>query len=613
MVGPVSKKLMTYVEVPVFRNGAEAYSIAVVMDPARFLGLFKEKIADGELVALLDRKKRFIARIPRHEFYLGRLASVGWRAAMAKSPEGWTDNQTWEGAVALRAYAPTSDGWTVGIAIPEAQLSGPGRRILWETAIVALGLLALSVGLASLVAARINRGMSALARTAERVGAGEVVVAPEAPFAEAQAIGAALASASAELRRRADLLARDKKDLEAEVATRSEELRREAAEKARIEEQLRQSQKMDALGKLAGGVAHDFNNVLTVIVSSLETLKRQLDRGDTKVDHSVEAALRASDKAAGLTRRLLAFARQQPLEPAVIDLNRVIGELSDLLQGAIGAHIELEMKLASELWQVNLDPTQFEHALVNLVVNARDAMESGGRLTIETRNVEIDRLFAAQAPGTPALPWVVVTVEDTGCGMDAETLARAFEPFFTTKPTGKGTGLGLSQVHGFVEQSGGRLNVRSAPGEGATVELWFPRSEGAEAPAVPSVASHPRPAKAGETVLVVEDEDEVRAAVAGALRDLGYTTLEAREADEALSVTSSFDLLLTDVVMPGVSGFELAQRLGARRGGLRTIFMTGYAPSSVLNAYDPDSILRKPFTIEQLATKVGETLDACRH
>ncbi len=613
-LGPVSKKLAPYVEVPVFRNGAPAYSIAVVMNPARFLRLFKEKTSGGELIALVDRNKRFIARIPDHDGHLGRLASEDWRGAMAKSPEGRTDSRTLEGTFGLMAYAPTADGWTVGIAIPESQLAGPARTLLWEMAIAALALLTLSVGLASLVARRINKGMSALAWTAERVGAGEVVEAPEAPFEEAQAIGAALASASAELKRRADLLARDKKDLEAEVATRSEELRREAAQKARIAEQLRQAQKMDALGKLAGGVAHDFNNVLTVIVSGLETLKRRLDQGDTNVGRSVEAALRASEKAVGLTQRLLAFARQQPLEPAVIDINGVIGELSDFLRGAIGAHIELELRLASELWLVTLDPRHFEHALVNLVVNARDAMENGGRLTIETRNVEVDWLFAAHARGAHAVPSVVVTVRDTGHGMDAETLARAFEPFFTTKPTGKGTGLGLSQVHGFVEQSGGRLDVWSEPGEGATVELWFPRTEGAEAPAVPSRASQPRPgARAGETVLLVEDEDEVRAAVAGALRELGYTTLEASEGDEALRVTLSFDLLLTDVVMAGVSGFELAERLRARRDGLRTIFMTGYVPSSVLNAYDPESILRKPFTFDQLATKVRETLDARRH
>ncbi len=459
ILGPVSKKLTPYVEVPVVRNEAAAYSISIVMDPARFLSLFKEKTSNGELVALVDRNKRFIARIPDHDLYLGRLGSEGWRADMAKSPEGWSEGRTLEGTLALTAYAPTSDGWTVGIAIPEAQLVGPARRLLWETATVALGFLALSVGLASLVAIRINKGMSALARTAERVGAGEGVEGPEAPFAEARAIGAALASASAELKRRADLLNRDKSDLELEVALRSEELRREAAQKAQIEEQLRQAQKMDALGKLAGGVAHDFNNVLTVIVASLEALERWLDQGDANVGRYVAAALRSSEKAAALTARLLAFARQQPLQPAVIDLNGVIRELSDVLRGAIGAHIEVEMKLASGLWLVNLDPRQFEHALVNLVVNARDAMERGGRLTIETRNAEVDRLFAAQAPAAPAVPSVVVTVKDTGHGMDAETLARAFEPFFTTKPTGKGTGLGLSQVHAFIEQSGGWLEV----------------------------------------------------------------------------------------------------------------------------------------------------------
>ena len=593
-----------------FRNGSETYSITVVMDPARFLALFKEKSADGELVALVDRNKRFIARIPDQERYLGQMAGVGWRAAMAKSPKGWTDSRTLEGTFAVTAYAPTKQGWTVGIGIPDDQLVAPARRLLWHAAAVAIGLLALSVGFASLFAIRVNRGMSALACAAERVGAGEVVEAPEAPFAEARAIGAALACASAELKRRADLLAHDKKDLEAEVAWRSEELRREAVHKVRVEEQLRQSQKMDALGKLAGGVAHDFNNVLTVIVSNLETLKRRLDQGDAN-GHIVDAALRASDKAAGLTRRLLAFARQQPLEPAIVDLNGVIRELSDFLRSTLGVRIELDMKLADDLWLVSLDPRQFEHALVNLVANARDAMESGGRLTIETRNADPDKVFAAQTTGASVVPSVVVTVKDTGHGMDPETLARAFEPFFTTKPTGKGTGLGLSQVHGFIEQSGGHLEVWSEPKRGATIQLWFPRSEETEAPSVPVEASRTSPkAGDGETILIVEDEDGVRAAVIRALRDLGYATLEAKGGDEALGVSQHFDLLLSDVVMPGLGGFELVERMKARDQGLPTILMTGHIPRSVMSAYDPELILRKPFTFDQLAMKVREALDA---
>jgi len=610
VLDPVSKKLTPYVEVPVIRNGAVIYSISVVMEPVRFLRLFEKKYAEGELIGLLDRNRRFIARIPDQEAHLGQLASVDWRAAMTKSPEGWTDSRTSDGTLALSAYTQTSDGWTVGIGIPEAQLEGPVRKLLCETAAMALALLGLSFALAALVARRINRGMSALACMAERVGAGEVVEAPEAPFAEARAIGAALASASAELRRRADLLARDKMNLEAEVAWGSEELRREAAQKARIEEQLRQSQKMDALGKLAGGVAHDFNNVLTVIVSSLEALKRRLDEGDAN-RRAVEAALRASNKAAGLTRRLLAFARQQPLEPAVVDLNGVIRELSDFFQSTVGVRIELDLKLADGLWLVNLDPGQFEHALVNLVVNARDAMESGGRLTIATRNAEADKVFSAQAPGAPAVPSVVVTVRDTGHGMDPETLARAFEPFFTTKPTGKGTGLGLSQVHGFIEQSGGFLEVWSEPGRGTAIELWFPRSQGAEAaPARLPALQHRPTARDGETLLIVEDEDGVRAVVTEALRELGYSMLQAKSADEALRETVSFDLLLTDVVMPGLSGFELVERMRARHEGLPAILMSGHVPSSIMIPHDPESILRKPFTFEQLATKVRETLDA---
>jgi signal transduction histidine kinase/CheY-like chemotaxis protein len=448
--------------------------------------------------------------------------------------------------------------------------------------------------------------MRALALAANRVGRGEAIEAPQAPFDEARAIGSALAEASVELKRRGELLARDKEYLEAEIASRTADLTRETARTSEVEEQLRQSQKMEALGQLAGGVAHDFNNMLAVIVASLQLIKRRLTGpGNEKLDRHITAALSAADRAAALTRRLLAFSRQQPLEPAVIDVNDVIRDLTDILRGTLGGGMALETRLGPGLWPVNIDPRQFELAIINLAVNARDAMENGGRLVIETRN-----------DNTPPAS-VVVTITDTGSGMESEILARAFEPFFTTKPVGKGTGLGLSQVQGFTQQSGGQLKITSAPGEGTMVALSFPRHEGEGAlrdERSRDTAAAPR-AHAGEQVLVVEDEAHARALIVEALGELGYATLEAADGESALAqirTASRIDLLLTDVVMPGQSGRDLARSAKALRPDLAVLYMTGFVRSAVLNDLEESwelGVLRKPFTFEDFAGTLRQTLD----
>ncbi len=611
---PMSNTLAPFVEVPV---PGTAYSIEVVLNPSEFLSLFETKIQNGEIVGLLDRNLRFIARIPDHAARLGTPPSPGWRAAIQRAPEGWTETLTLEGTPTITAYARTDDGWTVGIGEPSARLTQAATKILWTIAATALALLGLSALLAWLIATRITKGMRALTLAASHVGRGAAVEPSEAPFAEARSIGSALAKASEELKRRGELLARDKEILEAEVASRTAELRREMALKSEVEEQLLQSQKMEALGQLAGGIAHDFNNMLAVIVASLQLVKRRLDgSNEEKLGKHIGAALSAADRAASLTRRLLAFSRQQPLEPAVIDINGVIRDLSDFLQRTLGSNITLETRLAGDLWPVNIDPRQFELAIVNLAVNARDAMESGGKLLIETHNSGAKEGAAEALASIPA-PSVVVTVADTGTGMESETLSRAFEPFFTTKPVGKGTGLGLSQVQGFTQQSGGGLVISSSRGEGTTITLRFPRHAAAslsrrEERDGPIAAPK---AETGELVLIVEDEDQVRALVVEALDELGYATREAHDAESALAAMAEapkIDLLLTDIVMPGMNGRDLARAARAAHPDLRVLYMTGYARSSVMSdRYEPWEFgaLHKPFTFEQLAAAVRRTLD----
>jgi PAS domain S-box-containing protein len=389
---------------------------------------------------------------------------------------------------------------------------------------------------------------------------------------------------------------------------------RDVTEQRHLEEQFRQSQKMEAVGQLAGGIAHDFNNLLTAILGNTQLLLRELPPGDSKRG-DVEEIRKASERAASLTRQLLAYSRRQMLQPEVLDLNVVVAEMDKMLRRLIGEHIALVAVPTPDLGRVRADPNQIEQVIVNLAVNARDAMPDGGKLTLETANVDLDETFAQTHLGAVPGSYAMLAVTDTGTGMDASVRAHLFEPFFTTKEVGKGTGLGLATVYGIVKQSGGYISVYSEPGRGTSVKIYLPRIE---APA----ATPPGPQKGGaargsETVLVVEDEPAVLTLSRRALEAQGYVVLAASDAAAALRVVErhggTIHLLLTDVVMPGMSGRELADRLAAQRPGIRVLYMSGYPGDAVVQhgtLPSGSAFLQKPFSPDGLSRKVRDVLDA---
>jgi two-component system cell cycle sensor histidine kinase/response regulator CckA len=391
--------------------------------------------------------------------------------------------------------------------------------------------------------------------------------------------------------------------------------RRQAEEaQAKLEEQLRQAQKMESIGRLAGGVAHDFNNHLTVIQGHCELMQVRMSDTDP-VFQELEQIRRAGERAATLTQQLLAFSRKQMLAPVVLDLNSLVANLSEMLQRLIGEDVTLATALQPELWSVTADPGQIEQVIMNLALNARDAMLDGGRLTIETRNVHLDEAYAKTHPGAPVGPCVMLAVSDTGYGMNEATLARIFEPFFTTKEPGKGTGLGLATVYGIIKQSGGDILVYSELGQGTTFKIYLP-ARGIDAAGTLASQTQPAMPRGHETILLVEDEDMVRDLVRTVLQGSGYTILEARQGGEALSLAGqhqgAIDLLVTDLVMPHMSGRELAERLKALRLDLKVLFMSGYTDDVVVRhglvAADVE-FLPKPFSPGVLASKVRKTLD----
>jgi len=390
-----------------------------------------------------------------------------------------------------------------------------------------------------------------------------------------------------------------------------ESARREAAEA-----EARHIQKMEVLGQLTGGIAHDFNNVLAVIVGGIDLARRRLDKGDANVSRFLDSALEGAQHATALTNRLLAYSRRQPLQPQTLDMNRLVSGMSEVLRRSLGERIEVETVLAAGLWRVLADPSQLESVLLNLAVNARDAMPEGGKLTVETANCHLDSDYARQHADVREGQYAMLAVSDTGTGMSADVIARAFDPFFTTKEVGKGTGLGLSQVFGFVKQSGGHVKIYSEPGAGTTVKIYLPRShEAGEEERVHAEKAAMPGGAANEIILVVEDDDRVRVVSVAALRELGYTVIHASNGEAALEMLSDenrkVSLLFTDIVMPGMTGRVLADTAVQLRPDLKVLYTTGYTKNAVVHNGVVDAgarLLVKPYSLDQLAEKVREAI-----
>ncbi|MDO6414924.1 response regulator [Sphingomonas sp. BIUV-7] len=398
-------------------------------------------------------------------------------------------------------------------------------------------------------------------------------------------------------------------DLEQRVEARTQEL-------SKAEDALRQSQKMEAVGQLTGGLAHDFNNLIQGITGSLQIARRRIEAGRLEdVDRFMDGALRSADRASALTHRLLAFARRQPLDPRPVDANGLIASLADIFRRTVGEGIDLAIAPAADLWKARCDPHLLESALLNLVINARDAMPDGGSLRIESANARLEGSAATTNAGVLSGDYVCISVADTGCGMSEETKSRAFEPFFTTKQMGHGTGLGLSMIYGFAGQSEGNVTIASELGRGTTISLYLPRDDGVSQPEIASPpVEAPSAAGRGETILVIEDEEIVRDLIVLMLRDLGYEVVEAADGVTGIAILKSsrpIDLLVTDIGLPGQDGWVVADVARAERPDLKILFMTGYAEKAELAESVLGSgmaMVTKPISIEALADRIREMI-----
>ncbi|MGY2397994.1 ATP-binding protein [Pseudomonas sp. SDO5271_S396] len=410
-------------------------------------------------------------------------------------------------------------------------------------------------------------------------------------------------------------LSQSEQRLQSTLETLEQQVEERTAQLRHNEDALRQSQKMEAVGQLTGGIAHDFNNMLTGIIGSLELLRRRVARGRLDdIDSLIDLGVTSANRAAGLTHRLLAFSRRQSLDSKPVELNHLVTSMGELLQRSINESIALDMRLDGQLWTAEADPNQLESALLNLVINARDAMPNGGKLVVETTNRHLDSVFTAAYGSLKPGDYVELSVSDTGCGIPEGVISRVFDPFFTTKPIGQGTGLGLSMIYGFARQSHGHVTIHSEVDKGTTVSLFLPRFMGevaAEEAVNPALLPF---ANAGETVLIVEDDPAVRVLVSVVLKELGYGFVEAGDADTAVPIIESdqrIDLLISDVGLPGMNGRQLAEIGRQIRPDLKVLFITGYAEHAAVRGgfLDPGmQLITKPFTFDLLTAKVREMI-----
>jgi signal transduction histidine kinase/CheY-like chemotaxis protein len=594
-----------------------------------------EAYPDGSIVLIVDRNGTTLMRVPEHGS-VGKTVLPDLLTALRGGVPGTIERNVPDGIDRVFGYMPFEQPRAelgVAVGVPKlaayAALERANERDFALEAAAAI----LTV-LAALFGGRyfIRRPLRALVRTAERWRRGDYSARASLgdPHSEIGQLGDAFDRMADAVQRRDEDLQGVNTLLEQRVAGRTQELsegnerlRTEISERRQAEAALQdaqaalaQSQKMEAIGRLTGGIAHDFNNYLAAIIGAIELLQQRLrlEAADARL---LTAARTSAERGAALTQQLLAFSRRQALAPEVTDLSRLVSAAAELLRRTLGEHIIVETSLAPDLWPCLVDPNQLESALLNLAINARDAMADGGRLTIATRNVTLDAEAAAvlgreMRPGT----YILLSMADEGSGMEPEVVARAFEPFYTTKAQGRGTGLGLSQVFGFVNQSGGHIDLDSAPGRGTIVRLYLPR-HAALGMAQPSETPSPaRCRTSSATVLVVEDDDGVREFSVGALTDLGYRVVAAADADAALDLLDrhgDIDVMFSDIGLPGMNGRDLADEAMRRRPALKVLLTTGYARDTLAlgGALDPAlPLLPKPFTTAALAAKLDELFGA---
>ncbi len=613
--------LYALVAIPVHVGGVSGWALQTIIPAREFAPLLQTPgVPPDWIISIVDQHGTHLIRSKANERFAGRPVVPKLVEHLSQHRTVAIRTITLEGipVISTVGYAPDS-GWAVAVGFPEAMLQAPLAEQLKNLAILGGLLIAAALLGAFLVARLLDKAIDTVSVAAKKVGEGEVIEPPPAPIGEIAQLGDTLAHISQELRDRSRTLEDLNRTLEARVAKRTSDLSTantllvaEMKSRLETEAQLRHLQRLEALGQLTGGIAHDFNNMLAVMGSCLELISRRLARGDTNVASLIENGRQGVERATALTRRLLAFARQQTLSPGPLDANKLLSGIEDMLRRTLPETVKIETVLAGGLWYTHADAHQLESALLNLAVNGRDAMPEGGKLTIETGNAHLDEAYAAQHPETEPGQYVMIAMTDTGMGMTPDVMSRAFDPFFTTKPTGEGTGLGLSQVFGFAKQSAGHVKIYSEPGVGTTVKLYLPRlfRDGHLPLHKPSTKAEAVRLGGGELILVVEDSAEVRHLVVAMVRELNYDVLDAPSGAVALALLDTnpdIGLVLTDVVMPDMNGRQLADEVARRRPEVKVLFTTGYTRNAIVHngILDPGvSLIAKPFTIEALAEKL---------
>jgi signal transduction histidine kinase len=608
IMGAVLRRPILVVGVPVFRDGQVVYVLAMGLGPEVLSSLLKEQsVSPDWTVGIFDRKGIIVARNRELDRFLGKPVSPTLLEAMREQTENWFPSVTSEGISVYSTFRRSPiTGWVVAIGLPREFVDGPIRRARLLAFGGGAAVLALSLVLGWWMARAIRRPVEALTAATKALGRSEPVDPLSCGVRELDDVGNELRNAAAALARNREELESTVEGRTRELAAANERLRAEIDAREQAQSALLQAQKMEAMGQLTGGVAHDFNNLLTAVSGSLALLEARIS--DERSLRLLHTAQRGASQGAKLTESLLAFARKQRLNPIPADLNSIIVEMTEMLRRSIGPAVEIRHAFASELWRVLVDTSQIETALLNVTLNARDAMPAGGMVLIETANIsasseELPEEIARQ-------DCVLVSVRDTGTGMSPEVLERAFEPFFTTKEVGKGTGLGLSMVFGVVRQSGGTVRIHSRLREGTTVQIYLPRA--VETASFGTGRARPPRAAAGAHILVVDDDPDVRWIIAQDLQEIGYVVTEADSGRAALAILEQdtpCDLMVADLVMPELSGLDTLRLARRTRPDLKVLFASGYADLSRFGAnLASHSLLKKPFKLETLAEAVQTAL-----